>query len=88
MSTKTLKVKFQSEKYNEPEFFEANVTVDYSLDYAHGADADGNRGMEKMFINEITVNSCIDEEATLVELPLSDRMMDDIWGTIWENFQA
>lgn len=89
MSTKTLKVKFQSELENHvPDFFEANVTVDYSIDKNYCADADGNRGIEKLFINEITVHGCIDSQAALVKFPLSERMLDDIWETIWENFQA
>lgn len=87
MSTKTLMVKFQSElKDNEPEFFEAKVTVDYEIDKNYRADSDGNRGIEKLFINDIKVLSCLDSQATLVELPLKDRMMDDVWDCIWENF--
>lgn len=95
MSTKTLNVKFQScrhqhskEDSHEPEFFEANVTVDYSLDKNYGADTDNQRGVEKLFINEIKVHACLDGQATLVDLPLSEKMMDDIWECVWENFEA
>lgn len=89
-----MNIKFQScqhhhsqEEDHEPDFFEANITVDYSIDRHYGADADGNRGMEKLFINDITVQNCIDSQANLVGLPLSDRMIDDVWETVWENFQ-
>ncbi len=87
MATKPMNVKFHCKaQNNEHEFYEANVTVDYDIDQNYGADADGNRGVERLFINEITVQNCIDSKATLVELPLSENMMDEIWGYVWENF--
>lgn len=89
MLTKTVNVKFQSErKENEPDFFEATVTVYYDVDKNYGADMDGGRAIEKLFIDDIKVHNCIDQQATLVELPLSDRLMDDIWQVIWENFEV
>lgn len=87
MATKSMKVKFKSQvEDNEPQFFEANITVDYSIDNDYGADADDRRGVEALYINEIIVDSCIDEQANLVELPLNERMMDDIWQMVWEDF--
>lgn len=89
MPTKTIHIKFQSELIeHEPEFFEANITFDYSVDHNYGADADGGRGVETLFINDIKVHNCIDSQATLVKLPLNDQMMDDIWLAVWEDFQT
>lgn len=88
MATRTARIKFQSElKDNEPNFFTAEINIDYHVDPNYGADADGNRGVEVLFINEIKVYSCFDQSSNMVELPLSDKMMDAIWEYCWENFQ-
>lgn len=75
---------------NEPQFIQANVTVDYSVDKNYGADADGNRGIEKLFINDVVIHSILDCDGVEIIIPEDRRedIEDAIWSWVWENIEV
>lgn len=91
MAKAPFKVKFQHrqkiwEVWNEPRFFEANVIVDYNVDKNYAADADNKGGIERLFIDDIKIESVLDDQCKLLRLPVSDEIEDDIWSKVIEDF--
>lgn len=83
MARQRMKVKFQATLDNEPHFFEANVQVDYNVDKNYGADADGGRGIEKLFIDNVEIEGLMDEQGNLVTP--TEELTDAVWEAVWEN---
>ncbi len=74
----------------EPQFVQANVTVDYDVEKNWGADADGNRGVEKLFINDVIIHAIVDHDSVEIIIPEERRedIEDAIWGWVWENVEV
>lgn len=86
---KTIKVSFQHNINNAPRRFEGNVEVRYHVDPHYMADADNKRGIEKLFIDDFTVLSLIDEECRVVDQKdITDAMLDDILIKVTEDLVA
>lgn len=85
-------VEFESDALSVGEFdrYRAEVEVDYIVDKNYGADADGNRGIEKLFINDVKVRNIIDFDGNeFYPLPpIQEKIEDEIWTEVWKKIEV
>jgi len=62
--------------------FTAEVIVTYTIDKNYGADADGRRGTERLFINNWDILEIIDEDGG--EVFITDDMIAEVASKIYE----
>lgn len=80
MAIRHQSIKFQ----NNNRFLKAEVSVNYNVDNNYGADRDGNRGVQKLLIEDVKFITCVDEDDNPIEV--DDSIEDDAWEYLWENF--
>ena len=72
----TTKYRFEYDNGNGNEEFEAEVEIETSYDANWGADADGNRGVPRVEIEEVKVISIFNEYTEKEVLPIPDAMRE------------
>ena len=78
-------VKYRAEY--EGVFFTLEVEVEYHIDSNYGADADGQRGIERTFIDDvkiISISGQIDEYLVVLEFPKTDDFPELIENRVEE----
>lgn len=59
--------------------YEARVSIKYHVDNTYGADADGNRGEPRTFIDDIKIMGIIDNTGRLLDPhTISEKMVEKI----------
>lgn len=72
-----MKKTINKEVWIDDEVFTVEARVTWTVDNDYGADADGNRGESRLFIDDVEILSVQDEEGYFIDRPNLKEIISD-----------